>query len=150
MPIPNKSLSQVLDAKQFRAETPALREASAFLGRSNAELERVNSLKMKFATAPFFRCDVGDGFSEVPPMSVEILCVVLTLTIGMIPGLAQNGCAMIPRTLAMAFCIFNANLNCLRMIGHHIPLGDREAAITGFHLDAVIGNSQTNGEAEGF
>jgi len=34
--------------------------------------------------------------------------------------------------------IFDANLNDVRVVGYHIAFGNGEAAIAGFHLDAVI------------
>lgn len=36
------------------------------------------------------------------------------------------------------------------MVGSHITLGEGNAAIASLHLDAVIGNAQTDGEAKGF
>jgi hypothetical protein len=36
----------------------------------------------------------------------------------------------------------------VRVVGYHVAFGDGEAAITGFHLDAVIGDAETDGEAK--
>ena len=34
------------------------------------------------------------------------------------------------------------------LLGDHVAFGDGEAAVAGLHLDAVIGDAQTDGEAE--
>ena len=36
----------------------------------------------------------------------------------------------------------------VRVVGYHIAFGDGEAAIPGFHLDAVIGDAETDGKAK--
>jgi hypothetical protein len=44
--------------------------------------------------------------------------------------------------------IFDANLNDVRIVGYHIAFGDGEAAVAGFHLDAVIGDAKADSEAK--
>jgi hypothetical protein len=44
--------------------------------------------------------------------------------------------------------IFDANLNDVRVVGYHVAFGDGEAAIAGFHLNAVIGDAETDCEAK--
>jgi len=48
----------------------------------------------------------------------------------------------------MSLSIFDANLNHVRVVGHRIAFGDGETAIAGFHLDAVIGDAETDGKAK--
>jgi hypothetical protein len=81
-------------------------------------------------------------------MAVKVLDIVLALSIRMIFRLAQDDGAVLPRALAVTNRIFDANLNALRMVGRDISLGDGEAAIPRSHLDAVIGNAQTDGETK--
>src|SRR5215813_9372008 len=104
---------------------------------------------MKLPTTPLFGSDVCEGFGEVPAMAVKVLSIVLALSIGVIFRFAQDDSPVVPRTFAMANGIFDTHLNALGMVGRDIALGDGEAALPRFHLDAVIGNAQTNGEAKG-
>jgi len=72
----------------------------------------------------------------------------LALAIGMISGFAQDGGAVPARALAVGVGIFDANLNSLRVVGYRVTFGYGETAMAGFHLDAVIGNAQTDGETK--
>ena len=103
---------------------------------------------MKFSATPFLGRDVGDGFSEVPAVTVKILDVVLSLAVRMILGFTQDDGAVLPRSLAVTLGIFSANLNVLRVVGRRLAFGDSEAAIASSHLYAVIGDAQTDGEAK--
>jgi len=103
---------------------------------------------MKRTAAPFLGSDIGDGFGEVPPVPVEVLGIVLALAIRMISGFAQDGGAVPACALAVAFGIFDANLDRLRVVGHHIAFGYGEATIAGLHLDAVVGDAKADREAE--
>lgn len=109
---------------------------------------RIESLQMKCAAAPFFRSDIGDGFGKVPAVAMKVLSVVLALTVGMILRFGQNNGPIPPRALAVTLGIFNANLNNMRSVGYPIAFGYGEAAIPGFHLDAVIANAKTDSEAK--
>jgi hypothetical protein len=109
----------------------------------------IDSLKMKCATAPFFGSDIGDGFGEVPAVAAKVLSVVLALAIGLVLGFRQDDGTILSRSLAVTLSIFDANLNDVRVVGYHVAFGDGEAAITGFHLDAVIGDAETDAEAKG-
>lgn len=101
---------------------------------------------MKCTTAPFLGSNIGDGFGEVPTVPIEILCVVLALSIGLVLGFSQDDGTILPGALGVTFSIFDADLNYVRIIGHHVAFGDREAAVTRFHLYAVIGNAKTDSE----
>jgi hypothetical protein len=101
---------------------------------------------MKCTAAPFLGSDIGDGFGEVPTVPIKVLSVVLALAIGLVLGFSQNDGTIPPRALAVTFSIFDADLNYVRIVGHHIAFGDREAAVAGFHLDAVIGDAKTDSE----
>jgi len=70
----------------------------------------------------------------------------LALAIGLVLGFSQDDGTVPPRALAVTFSIFEADLNYVRIVGHHVAFGDREAAIAGFHLDAVIGDAKTDSE----
>jgi hypothetical protein len=37
----------------------------------------------------------------------------------------------------------------MRVVWRHRAFGDGEAAVSGFHLDAMIGDAQADGKAEG-
>ena len=102
---------------------------------------------MKCTAAPFFGGDIGDGLRKVPPMAIKILSVVL-LAIGVALGFRQDDGAVLARSLAVPLGIFDANLNDMRVVGYHVAFGDGEATITGFHLDAVIGDAETDREAK--
>ena len=103
---------------------------------------------MKCTATPFFGSNIGDGFGEVPAVAVKVLGIVLALAIGVHLGFTQDDGSVLPRALAVTRCIFDANLNDVRIVGYHVPFGDGEAALTGFHLDAVIGDAETDGEAK--
>jgi hypothetical protein len=103
---------------------------------------------MKLPAAPLLRRNVGDGFREVPTVSEEILHIVLALAIVMFLGFAQNNGPIFPRSLAVPDRILNTNLNVLRMVGRHVTFSDREAAVACFHLNAVVGNAQSNRESK--
>jgi len=105
-------------------------------------------LNMKLPAAPLFGSDIGDGFGEVPAVAVKVLGVVLALAIGMILRFSQDDGPVLPRAFAVSVGIFDTNLNDVRLVGRHISLGDGEAALAGLHLDAVIGDAQTDGEAK--
>jgi hypothetical protein len=64
-------------------------------------------------------------------------------------GFGQDDGTVLSRSLAVTLRIFDANLNDVRVIGYHVAFGDGKAAIAGFHLDAVIGDAETDGEAKG-
>jgi len=104
---------------------------------------------MKCTTAPFFGSDIGDGFGEVPAVAVKVLSVVLALAIGLVLGFRQDDGTILSRSLAVTLSIFDANLNDVRIVGRHISFGDGEAALAGLHLDAVIGDAETDRKAKG-
>ena len=103
---------------------------------------------MKCAAAPFLGGDIGDRFGEVPAVAVKVLSVVLALPIGLVLRLSQDDGTVLSCALAVTLSIFDANLNDVRIVGYHIAFGDGEAAVTGFHLDAVIGDAETDSEAK--
>src|ERR1051325_5344247 len=103
---------------------------------------------MKFTAAPFFRSDVGDGFREVPAVAVKILGIVLTLAVRMLFRFRQNEGTVLARSLAVAVRIFDTYLNHLGLIRRNLSFGDREAALAGLHLDAVIADAQTHRETK--
>ncbi len=105
---------------------------------------------MKCTPAPFFGSDIGNGLGKVPAVAVKVLSVVLALAIGLVLRFGQDDGTVLSRPLAVTLRIFDANLNDVRVIGHHVAFGDGKAAIAGFHLDAVIGDAETDGEAKGF
>jgi hypothetical protein len=72
----------------------------------------------------------------------------LALAIGLVLGFRQDDGTVLSRSLAVPLSIFDANLNDVRVVGYHVAFGDGEAAITGFHLDAVIGDAETDAEAK--
>lgn len=102
---------------------------------------RVESLQMKCTVAPFFGSDIGDGLRKVPAVAVKVLSVVLALAIGLVLGFRQDDGTVLSRSLAVPLRIFDANLNDMRVVGYYVAFGDGEAAIAGFHLDAVIGDA---------
>jgi hypothetical protein len=108
------------------------------------------SLKMKRTATPLLGSDIGDGFGEVPAVTVKILGVVLAFAVGMILRFTQDNSAVLLRALAVTLGIFNADLNVLRVVGGYFAFGDGEAAIASLHLYAVIGDAKTNSEAKSF
>ncbi len=103
---------------------------------------------MKCTVTPLFGSDIGDGFGEVPAVAVKVLNVVLALAIGLILRFSQNYGSVLPRAFAVTVGILDTNLNDVRIVGGHISFGDGEAALAGFHLDAVIGDPEPDVEAE--
>src|SRR5690242_18481520 len=104
---------------------------------------------MKLSAAPLFRSDVGDSFGEIPAVAMKILGVVLALAVGLVGGLAQNGDPVLACALAVTFRILDADLNVLRVIWRDLAFGDGEAPIPGFHLDAVVRDTQADSKPEG-
>ncbi len=105
---------------------------------------------MKLSATPFIGSNIGDGFGEVPAVTIKILDVVLAFAVGMILRFSQNSCTVLPCALAVTLGIFDANLNMLRVVGRHRAFGDSEAALAGAHLYAVVGDSKTNSEPKSF
>src|SRR5579864_8142777 len=103
---------------------------------------------MKCAGTPFFGSHISNGFGEVPAVAVKILGIVLALAIGLIFRLRQDGGSVLPRALAVPHGVFDTNLNHVRIVGRRISFGDGEAALARFHLDAVIADAETRGEAK--
>ena len=110
--------------------------------------QRSGSFKMKCATAPFLGGDIGHRFGEVPAVAVKVLSVVLALAIGLVFRLSQDDGTVLSCALAVTLSIFDANLNECELFGYYIAFGDGEAAVTGFHLDAVISDAETDSEAK--
>lgn len=108
----------------------------------------MESFKMKCTTAPFFGSDIGDGLREVPAVAAKVLRVVLALAIGLVFGFCQDGGTILSRSLAVPLGIFDANLNNVRVVGYRAAFGDGEAAVPHSHLDAVICDAETDGEAK--
>jgi hypothetical protein len=106
----------------------------------------VELFKMKCTAAPFLGSNIGDGLGKVPAVAVKVLSVVLALAIRLVLGFREDGGTILSRALAVRLGIFDANLHNVRVVGYHVAFGDGEAAIPGFHLDAVIGNAETNGK----
>ena len=105
---------------------------------------------MECTVTPVFGSDIGDGFGKVPAVAVKVLSVVLALAIGLILRFGQNDGSILPCAFAVTVGIFDPNLNDVRIVGRHISFGDGETALAGFHLDAVIGDAESDGEAESF
>ena len=61
---------------------------------------------------------------------------------------SQDDGTVPPRPLAVTLSIFDTNLNDVRIVGYHIPFGDGEAAVSGFHLDAVVGDAKADSKAK--
>ena len=114
----------------------------------NGLFHLIDLLQMKFAAAPFFGSDIGDGFREVPAVTVKILSIVLALAVGVVLWLSEDDGAVLPCALAMTLGIFDANLNDMRPIRHGIAFGNGEAALAGLHLDAVIGDAESDRKPE--
>ena len=68
---------------------------------------------MKRTAAPFFRSDVGDGLSEVPPVPKKVLSIVLALAIGLVFRLGQDDGSVLPRALAVPVGILDSDLNSM-------------------------------------
>src|ERR1700731_3470216 len=98
--------------------------------------------------APALRFYVRDRLSEVPPMAVKVLCIVLTLTKHLIRRLREYLGACLARSLAVTQRVHNTHLHDDRTVGNDVTLADRKAALSGAHLNSVIGNAQSNGETE--
>ena len=105
---------------------------------------------MKCTAAPCLGSHIGNGLGEVPAVAVKVLSVVLALAIWLVLGFRQDYGAILSRELAVSFSIFDANLHNVRIVRYNVAFGDGEAAIPGFHLDAVIGDAETDGKAKSF
>ncbi len=107
------------------------------------------SLEVEGAAAPFFWSNVGNGFSEVPAVAPEVLSVVLALAIGLVLRFSQDDSPAPPRALAVALGMFDPDLNDVRVVRCRAAFGNGETAVTRLHLDAVVRDAKTNGEAKG-
>ena len=103
---------------------------------------------MKLTAAPFFRSNIGNGFSEVPAVAIKVLCVVLTLAVGLVFGLRQNDGSILSRAFAVRFRVLNADLYAVGIVWYDGAFRNREAAVAGFHLNAMIGDTQPHTEAK--
>src|ERR1700690_3231225 len=101
---------------------------------------------MKGAATPLFGSDIPDGLREVPMVAVKVPSIVLALAVRVIFGFSQDDRSVLPRAFAVTLGILDANLNDVRMVGRHSSFGNRNAPLAHFHLDAVIGNSETDGK----
>jgi hypothetical protein len=106
------------------------------------------SFEVKCTAAPFFGSDIGDGFGEVPTVAVKVLSVILALSVGLVLGFRKDDGAGVSRSFAVTRSIFDANLNDVRVVRYYGAFRDGEAAFAGLHLNSVIGNAQTDGEAK--
>src|SRR5882757_6479739 len=91
---------------------------------------------------------IRERLSEVPPMAVEVLCIVLTLTIHVIRRLREDPGTRPSRSLAVTQHVLDTYLHNDRLVGSDVALADRKAALSGAHLNSVIGDAQSNGETE--
>jgi hypothetical protein len=66
----------------------------------------------------------------------------------MVFRLGQDGDTIFPSALAVGLGVLDADLNVLRVVGRDLAFSDSEAAISGFHLDAVIRDPQADGKAK--
>jgi hypothetical protein len=107
------------------------------------------SLKVKSAAAPLFWSDVGDGFGEVPAVAAKVLRIVLALAIGVVSRFTQDEGSALASALAVAAGIFDPDLDYVRVVRLRVAFSNRETAIARLHLDAVIRDAKTNGEAKG-
>jgi hypothetical protein len=73
---------------------------------------------MKCTAAPFFGSNIGDGFGEVPAVAVKVLSIVLALAIRLDLRFTQDDGPVLPRALAVTRCIFDTNLNDVRIVGY--------------------------------
>ena len=96
---------------------------------------------MERPAAPFFGSNVSERFGKVPAMAVKILSIVLALAIRLVFRFSQDDCSVLPRALTVAHGILDADLNDMRIVWRHLSFGDREAAVTRFHLYAVVGDA---------
>jgi hypothetical protein len=117
--------------------------------RQRSERTKISFTQDERTAAPFLRSDVGDSLGEVPAMATKILSVVLTLTVRVALRLGQDDGSVLPRAFAVPVGILDSDLNDMRVVWPHRAFGDGEAAVSGFHLDAMIGDAQADGKAEG-
>ena len=103
---------------------------------------------MECTVAPFFGSDIGNSLGEVPAMAVKVLSVVLALAVGVVGGFRKDDGTILSRSLTVGLRIFDANLNDVRIVRWHVAFRDCEAAVPGFHLNAMIGNTKTDGKAK--
>jgi hypothetical protein len=103
---------------------------------------------MKRTAAPFLGSDIFDRFGEVPAVAVKVLGVVLTFPIGVVLGFSQDEGTVLSCPLAMSLSIFDANLDDVRIVGYNVAFRNGDAAIAGFHLDAVIRDAEADSEAK--
>jgi hypothetical protein len=82
---------------------------------------------MKCTVAPLFGRNIGDGFGEVPAVTVKVLSVVLALSIlalsiRLVLRFSQDDGSVLPRAFAMTIGIFDTNLNDVRIVREHITI----------------------------
>lgn len=98
-------------------------------------------LQVHWGAAPTLWFYVRDRLSKVPSMAMQVLSVVLTFTIRVIRRFRQDSGACLSRALAVTQRVLDTYLHRNGMVGSDIAFGDRNAALTGAHLDSVIGNT---------
>lgn len=105
-------------------------------------------LQVHRRAAPTLWLNIRYRFSEIPSVSIEILCVVLALAISVLLRLRKDVGAGQPRALTVSQRVVDPYLNDARMVRRHTALGDGEAALAGAHLDAMIRDPQTHRKAK--
>src|SRR6476660_3398201 len=103
---------------------------------------------MKRTAAPFFRSDVGDSLGEVPAVATKVLSIVLALAVGLVFRLGEDDGSILPRALTVTIGVLDPDLDDMRVVRRDVALGDGETAVSGFHLNAVIGDAQADSKAE--
>jgi hypothetical protein len=103
---------------------------------------------------------VGLGYIETSPARLTSIWVraadssnnarriVVSRCIATIRGLREYLGACQSRSLAVIQRLHNTHLDDDRAVGNDVALADRKAALSGAHLNSVIGNAQSNGETE--
>ncbi len=104
--------------------------------------------------APAGGVDVGDGLGERPAMASEVDGVVLAFAVHVVGGRGGNGGAVLPGVFAMRFGVGDADHDAVDGKGgrtglRELALVNDEAAVAGAHLDAMVADTKTDGEAEG-
>jgi hypothetical protein len=105
---------------------------------------------MTFTVAPFFGSDIGDGLSEIPTMTPDVLSIVLAFPVRLVFGFCQDDGSTLSGMLGVSLSIFDPNLNDMGTIGRCISFSNGEAPCAGLHLDTVIRDTEADRETESF
>jgi hypothetical protein len=106
------------------------------------------NLETHRCASPLLGSDVGDGLREGPPMSREILRIVLAFAVNMVGRGSEDACPLFFGSLAVALRIGHPHHYQVCYVRRHFTLCDDETSVTRPELNPVVADAQADSEAK--